>query len=137
VYARSQHISRDMWLETCPDTGERPTFPDMHKTSLQNITSPLRTHIALSISNIREAVIASEVFPNFFSLVSNTTKSFLEFCQPVKVFSPITSVFFYKFCYLWYNNNNNSIQFVYLRANLTAQRPITKLARRDRSTQNS
>jgi hypothetical protein len=31
------------------------------------------------------------------------------------------------------NNNNNSIQFnsilIYLRANLTAQRPITKLAR--------
>jgi hypothetical protein len=30
------------------------------------------------------------------------------------------------------NNNNNSIQFVYLCANLTAQRPITKLAQMDK-----
>jgi hypothetical protein len=38
-----------------------------------------------------------------------------------------------------FNNNNNSFQFnsirVYLRANLTAQKPITKLARVHRSTQ--
>jgi hypothetical protein len=39
----------------------------------------------------------------------------------------------------FHHNSNNSIKFnsirVYLRANLTAQRPITKLARVHRNTQ--
>jgi hypothetical protein len=30
------------------------------------------------------------------------------------------------------DNNNNSIKFIYLRANLTAQKPITKRAREER-----
>jgi hypothetical protein len=34
---------------------------------------------------------------------------------------------------LYFNNNNNSIRF-YLRANLTAQRPITKRARAEKKT---
>jgi hypothetical protein len=34
-----------------------------------------------------------------------------------------------------YNNNNNNKIFVYLRANLTAQRPITKSARARGRTQ--